>query len=469
MGVLVVPLLLLVVLAAALVAQVRALVDATEWIDHTDEVIATASRLERLCVDMETGVRGYLLMHDPVFRAPYEDARRELDPVLATLAALVSDNPPQRARVVTIRAAIGRWIPIAEAALARREEADWQVGVPAQREARERFEDLRRQFDALRAGEARLRDERTATARAAARRTTRVTIGAALLLGLGLALAGARLLGGVVRQYGALLDAERERSRALAALEVALRDLNADLEGQVRRRTADLSASNRELESFCYAVSHDLRSPLRGIAGFAQVLIDDYGPTIDAEGRRHLERVRSGALRMSQLIDDLLGLSRVTRSPLAKQLVDLGALAAAIVERRRADDETRSVDVVVTRPMLASGDARLLEIALENLVDNAWKYTRLTASPRIEIGVDGAATPAVYHVRDNGAGFDMAFAGKLFQPFQRLHSEAAFEGTGIGLATVQRVIERHGGVVWANATPGRGAEIFFTLEPRSET
>jgi signal transduction histidine kinase len=468
-GVLVVPLLLLVVLAAALVAQVRALVDATEWIDHTDEVIATASRLERLCVDMETGVRGYLLMHDPVFRAPYEDARRELDPVLATLAALVSDNPPQRARVVTIRAAIGRWIPIAEAALARREEADWQVGVPAQREARERFEDLRRQFDALRAGEARLRDERTATARAAARRTTRVTIGAALLLGLGLALAGARLLGGVVRQYGALLDAERERSRALAALEVALRDLNADLEGQVRRRTADLSASNRELESFCYAVSHDLRSPLRGIAGFAQVLIDDYGPTIDAEGRRHLERVRSGALRMSQLIDDLLGLSRVTRSPLAKQLVDLGALAAAIVERRRADDETRSVDVVVTRPMLASGDARLLEIALENLVDNAWKYTRLTASPRIEIGVDGAATPAVYHVRDNGAGFDMAFAGKLFQPFQRLHSEAAFEGTGIGLATVQRVIERHGGVVWANATPGRGAEIFFTLEPRSET
>jgi signal transduction histidine kinase len=468
-GLLVVPLLLLVVLGAALVAQVRALVDAAEWVDHTDEVIATASRLERLCVDMETGERGYLLMHDPAFRAPYDNGRREFGSALQTLAVLVSDNPPQRARVDAIRAAIGRWIPIAEDVLARREQPDWQVSISAQREARERFDDLRREFAALRADEVLLRDQRTATARAAARQTTRVTIAAALLLGLALAFAGARQLGGVVRQYGTLLDAERERSRALAVLEAALRDLNADLESQVRRRTADVSASNRELESFCYAVSHDLRSPLRGIAGFAQVLVEDYGPSLDAEGRRHLERVRTGALRMSQLIDDLLELSRVTRSPLAKQPVDLGALVTAIVERLRADDESRRVDVVVTHPMPVSGDARLLEVALENLVGNAWKYTRLTASARIEIGVDAAAEPAVYHVRDNGAGFDMAYAGKLFQPFQRLHTESEFEGTGIGLATVQRVIERHGGVVWANATPGHGAEIFFTLEPRGKT
>jgi signal transduction histidine kinase len=459
----------MVALAAALIVQVRALVDATEWVDHTDEVTATASRLERLCVDMETGVRGYLLMHDPVFRAPYDDSRRELEPVLATLAALVADNATQVLRVADLRAAIGRWMPLAESALARREQPNWQVSVPDQHAARARFNDLRRQFDAFRAGEVLLRDSRTATARAAARRTTRVTIGAALLLGLALALAGARQLGVVVKQYGTLLGAERERSRALAAAEAALRDLNARLEGQVSRRTADLTASNRELESFCYAVSHDLRSPLRGIAGFAQVLAEDYGPTLDDEGRRHLDRVRTGALRMSQLIDDLLELSRVTRSPLAKQPVDLGALAAAIIERLRAADESRSVDVVVARPMLASGDARLLEVALENLVDNAWKYTRLTPSARIEIGVDAAATPAVYHVRDNGAGFDMAFAGKLFQPFQRLHTEAEFEGTGIGLATVQRVIERHGGAVWAKAAPSRGAEIFFTLEPGGRT
>jgi signal transduction histidine kinase len=464
-GVLAVPLVLMLALAATLVTQLRDLLEATDWVEHTDEIIATASRLERLCVDMETGVRGYLLMHDRAFLAPYDAGRPEVASLGAALERLVADNPPQVERVRAVRSAIAAWLPEAEAALARREQPNWEVSRPAQRHARDLFDALRRDFDVIRAVETKLRDQRSSLARATARRATRVTVVAASLLGLFLAIAGARQLGGVVAQYAGLLGAERERARALAETQAALRDLNAGLEEQVQRRTAELVTSNRELESFCYSVSHDLRSPLRGIDGFAQVLLEDYADEVDAEGRRHLERIRAGARRMGQLIDDLLKLSRVTRAPLVKGAVDLGAVAAGIVERLRRADANRRVEVVITRPMLGDGDGRLLEVALENLIGNAWKYTRDRPVAHIEIGLDPAARPVVYHVRDDGAGFDMAYVGKLFEPFQRLHTEAQFEGTGIGLATVQRVVQRHGGAVWATGETGRGATVFFTLAP----
>ncbi len=239
-----------------------------------------------------------------------------------------------------------------------------------------------------------------------------------------------------------------------------LRELDAGL----REKQRELEHANSELEAFSYSVSHDLRAPLRAIDGFSQALLEDLGDRLDATGGHHLTRVRAGAQRMGQLIDDLLALSRVTRAGVKRESVDLSALSALVVaELERAHPE-RKVAVTIAEGLRASGDARMLRIVLDNLLGNAWKFTARTAAPRIEVGGDGREL----FVRDNGAGFDMAFAGKLFAPFQRLHSTEEFAGTGIGLATVQRIIHRHGGTVRADSAPGQGATFRFTLPSAEE-
>jgi light-regulated signal transduction histidine kinase (bacteriophytochrome) len=231
----------------------------------------------------------------------------------------------------------------------------------------------------------------------------------------------------------------------------------------VAERTAELTASNQELESFAYAVSHDLRTPLRGIDGWSQAVLEDCGPQLDERGRSYLKMVRSEACRMDQLIDDLLELSRVTRAPMRRETVDLTAMAQELEASLRAGQPERAVDFVVAPGMVATGDAVLLRAVLQNLLGNAWKFTGKRARARIEVGCAPEQGRTVYHVRDDGVGFDMRFAGKLFAPFQRLHNLAEFPGTGIGLATVQRIIHRHGGKVWATAEVDRGATFYFTL------
>jgi light-regulated signal transduction histidine kinase (bacteriophytochrome) len=227
--------------------------------------------------------------------------------------------------------------------------------------------------------------------------------------------------------------------------------------------------ANKERASFSYSVSHDLRSPLRSIDGFSLALIEDYADKLDADGRSHLQRVRAAAQRMAQLIDDLLKLARITRADISCRQLDLSTLAGEVCDEVRARDPQRAVAMAVQQGLETEGDPRLLRVALENLVSNAWKFTRHTPEPRIEVGAlreDGG--PPVFYVRDNGAGFDMAYADKLFGAFQRLHGTQEFEGTGIGLATVARVIHRHGGRVWAEAAVGKGAAFFFTLgEPEA--
>jgi light-regulated signal transduction histidine kinase (bacteriophytochrome) len=225
-----------------------------------------------------------------------------------------------------------------------------------------------------------------------------------------------------------------------------------------------LEAVNQELESFSYSVSHDLRAPLRSIDGFSQALLEDYGEKLDEQGRKYLGYVRQSAQQMSALIDDLLELARVTRSEFARSEVDLSKLARVVVDRLRRAEPERRVEVVVEEGLVASGDARLLELVLQNLLGNAWKFTSKTDRAHIEFRRSEAAGPRVYRVADNGAGFDMSYATKLFGVFQRLHSAREFEGTGVGLATVQRIVRRHGGDVWAEGEVGRGATLYFTLE-----
>ena len=242
----------------------------------------------------------------------------------------------------------------------------------------------------------------------------------------------------------------RSRTRA-ERVSLRLEDANQKLEG-----------ANRELEAFSYSVSHDLRAPLRTIDGFSRILLEDYAEDLDEEGRDYLGRVRAASVHMGHLIDDLLNLSRVTRSPLRREWVDLSALSAGIVRELRASQPEREVEFVIEEGVTGWGDARLMLVVLENLLGNAWKFTSKKPGARIEFGVEKKPGGA-YYVRDNGAGFDMDYADKLFGAFQRLHGAREFEGTGIGLATVQRIVHRHGGRVWAEGEVGQGATFYFTL------
>jgi signal transduction histidine kinase len=240
-----------------------------------------------------------------------------------------------------------------------------------------------------------------------------------------------------------------------------------ELERRVRQRTAALEAVNQELDAFSFSVAHDLRSPLRSIDGFSRAVLEDCADQLDDHGKKYLGHVRKSAQQMTRLIDDLLLLSRVTRSELCRQRVDLSALARSIAARLELTGDRR-VELVVQDGLVAQGDATLLGVVLANLIGNAWKFTARRPVARIEVGAQASGPPLVYFVRDDGAGFDMAYAKKLFGVFQRLHSVQEFEGTGIGLATVQRVVRRHGGRVWAEGEVDKGATFYFTLEGADE-
>lgn len=238
----------------------------------------------------------------------------------------------------------------------------------------------------------------------------------------------------------------------------AIRDVTA-------RRETDhaLKLAYKELEAFSYSVAHDLRAPLRGLSGFSQVLLSEYHDKLGEDGLDCLNEIRSNALRMGELIDALLSLSRVSRSELRREPIDLGAIARTIARRLATQESGREVEVVIAEGLWVSADPTLARALLENLFDNAWKFTRGVATPRVEVGRTTRDGAPAYFVQDNGAGFDLAHAARLFTPFARLHTEREFPGTGIGLATVQRIVQRHGGVAWAQSEPGRGARFLFTL------
>jgi light-regulated signal transduction histidine kinase (bacteriophytochrome) len=246
-------------------------------------------------------------------------------------------------------------------------------------------------------------------------------------------------------------------NRGYREANAALKARNLELEAAKER----IEATSREFEAFSFSVSHDLRAPLRSIEGFSQALEEDNGPQLDDQGKEHLHRVRAAAQRMSHLIDDLLKLARISREELTVEPVDLVPIARSIFERLRRAEPQRRVEVAMPAELLAKGDPRLLTVALENLISNAWKFTAKRAFAHVELGIEPARK--VVFLRDDGAGFDMRNVHRLFGAFQRLHSARDFEGTGVGLATVQRIIHRHGGRIWADAAVGQGCTFFFTL------
>jgi len=242
-----------------------------------------------------------------------------------------------------------------------------------------------------------------------------------------------------------------------------VRALNRELDERVKRRTAALNSANKELESFAYSVSHDLRAPLRGIDGFSLAIMEDYGDKLDDKGRDYLRRIRAGAIKMAELIDDILKLSRITREEMRLEEVDLTLMAKSIADELIKREPERDVEFIINSVNKINGDAKLLRVALENLMDNAFKFTRNTRGARIEFGETKVDDETAVFVRDNGAGFDQSYKDMLFSPFHRLHTNAEFEGTGIGLATVKRVIIRHGGRIWGEGEMGNGATFYFII------
>ena len=276
-----------------------------------------------------------------------------------------------------------------------------------------------------------------------------------------------RMLSEIGGRTEALEASNQELSHEIAERKNAedeIRRLNVELEARVEERTNKLQEINSELEAFSYSVSHDLRAPLRAIDGFSQALLTEFSGQLDEKMQHYLNRIKNGTARMGQLIEDLLNLSRISRLELVWREVDFSALASHVFEELQQRDPDRKVDISVWDGIMVHADQRLLRVALENLLGNAWKFTGKAEQAHIELGMLQEGERRIIFVRDNGAGFDMAYADKLFGAFQRLHGVHEFPGTGIGLATVQRIISRHGGRIWCQASPGKGATFFFTLQ-----
>tara|TARA_R110001592_G_scaffold175308_1_gene414319 strand:- start:267 stop:1757 length:1491 start_codon:yes stop_codon:yes gene_type:complete len=268
-------------------------------------------------------------------------------------------------------------------------------------------------------------------------------------------------------EIGALVDSFNQMIKTIAKQNKIILSNTDNLEQEVSIRTKELALANKELEAFSYSVSHDLKAPLRTITGFSSALEEDYGDQLDETALHYLSRVRAGCSKMSQLISNLIQLSRVTRLELNKQAVDLSTLANKILSEFKSDHQNRDVQIYIQKELHTIGDPVLIEILLDNLISNAWKYSQKVPLAIIEIGSHVRSGNTIFYIKDNGAGFNMKYANQLFKPFNRLHSAEEFDGTGIGLATVSRIIERHLGKIWASSEQNKGSTFYFTLFPTS--
>ena len=444
---------------------VQVLVQGEGWVQHTWQVILQVEKVMSSAKDAETGHRGYLITGDEAYLQPYHAALAELPAELDTFGSLTSDNPSQQARLVEMRAVLQHRLALLKQGTGLRREGD-VAGAQAMvigGTGKEEMDHLRKVADDMESEERSLLAFRSRQTESNLLRT-RLTIFVAsaidflLIVMMFRYVARERTLRIATEQTAAMLAVARLEAEAKAE-EVRL--LNLSLEERVRMRTMELETTNRELEAFSYSVSHDLRAPLRTIDGFSLALEEDYAEAVDDTGRDYIRRVRTGVQRMGQLIDSLLQLSRITRAELVRGDVDLSQLAAAIVENLKDENPERDLEFRIELGMRTEADPKLLQVALENLLGNAVKFSAKVPHAVIEFGWD--MEQAAWFVRDNGAGFDMFYKDKLFNAFNRLHGDKDFKGSGIGLATVARVVRRHHGRIWADAVVDHGATFWFTL------
>jgi signal transduction histidine kinase len=432
------------------------------WRAHTLEVLAHTEAVQREVSQGNSAVRAYLLTGSPVFVTKYLAARNAIDGEFAKVADLTGDNASQQKRLEYLHQRIAVKRAAMDAGIAMRKGAtgplDLTILAPVLNESPDNGPSVSYCVQQVEAEEQRLLVDRTKEAKNAQFLVWISFVGASVL-DLLLIAAAAELLIRVLRDRHTLAD---------RASEIAV--LNTDLERRVDLRTRELEASNKELEAFSYSVSHDLRAPLRTIDGFSLALQEDFADKLNSDGQDYINRVRSGVQRMGSLIDALLQLSRVSRAEILHEDVDLSQLATLVFQELKAIEPGRPVTFTAQPGLHANGDSRLLRNVFENLIGNALKFTSKIDDPRIEFGgrpgKGELAGKIVYFIQDNGAGFDMQYVDRLFTAFQRLHGDRDFKGSGIGLATVSRIIRRHHGIIGATSEPGKGANFYFTLADR---
>ncbi len=446
-------------------SALRTLDQSELWVAHTWEVLNQVEKVLTDAKDAESSTRGFVNSGDFAFLVDYTAAKAQLGKDVDRFQDLTRDNVSQQKRADVLRARIADRIAVMDrtAELKQTGQDDELKAQLAMGRGRQVMAILRQVIDDCENEERHLLALRTAEVQRNVRRA-RYT----LFLASGLDLLLIFLMFRYFARERRLKEISQETaaSLALSRAEVErkaeqIQALNVTLEERVRQRTAELENTNRELEAFSYSVSHDLRAPLRTIDGFSLALEEDYAEAVDATGRDYIRRVRAGVQRMGMLIDALLQLSRVTRAEITREPVDLSAMANQVAANVKEEHPGRELEITIDAGMQVNADPKLLRVALENLLGNAAKFTGKVANATIYMGWDAAL--GAFFVTDNGAGFDMRYASKLFGAFNRLHGDKDFKGSGIGLATVARVIARHHGRIWAQGEVDHGATFFFTV------
>jgi signal transduction histidine kinase len=421
-----------------------------DWVGHSHEVRFELEQTMFMVRDAQAATRGFAIAGKPEFLAPYEEVRRDLPAKFSGLAALVADDPTQVRNVSLLKAEAEYIMGLLEHTVSLRRDSDSSGPTPvyvANGSGKAALDRVRALVSEM--------QEREAKLLAGREHETDVSAGDVKLLIMYGTIATYLVLCGA---FWMLANEVRQRKRADKAL--------VEANNELLHHAGQLEVANKELESFSYSISHDLRIPLRAIAGYASMLAEDYGEKIDSEGQRLLNVVRENSKRMGALIDDLLTFSKLGRKALSSTAIEMRALVENVVAEMKDGDQSRNATVVLEELPPACGDRALLKQVWVNLVSNAVKYSGKTEAAEIRISGARHGDETIYAVRDNGVGFDMQYYNKLFGVFQRLHSVDEFPGTGVGLAIVQRIVLRHGGRVWAEGAVNQGATFFFALPHR---
>lgn len=457
-------------LAIFFVYQINSLIWLAEEADQSHLVVRRSINTEKTLIDMETGVRGYYITNNPVFLEPFERGEKVYREKIESLKQLTAQKPMIKDNVYLIESLVGEWLKLQKQAIFNDQGQPRRV---SEKEASENETKGKILMDQVRESSQDVINSETEVYQGLKERTTH-NAQMVIIYGLGIGLFfSAFLIWNLRKQIITLFNVFNSNLVKLQSAQSEIVELNSNLEKKVSERTALLKATTDELEAFSYSVSHDLRAPLRGIDGFSLALIEDYTSVLDETGKSYLNFIREGVQKMGYLIDDLLRLSRINRSNLDFSEFDIAELFKEVISSSHNSLEfktrTPEFEIRVMGKHLVSADRALMKIAIENLVSNAIKYSSKAEKPKVIFGEKETESGPVFFVKDNGVGFDMQYYSKLFGAFQRLHLNKEFKGSGIGLATVKRVLQRHGGDVWAEAVVGEGATFYFRLPAHAYT